>query len=161
MVQGKKIVNQQELMSMVNYWRKNGETIVFTNGVYDILHRGHLISFELAASFGDRLIVGVNTDESARLLSKGPGRPFVSENDRLSLVAAFGHVDAAILFNEETPFDLISMVKPDVLLKGADYEIDEIVGREFATRVERAPLLSGYSSSNIIDRILDSREEAF
>ncbi|MBT3233295.1 MAG: adenylyltransferase/cytidyltransferase family protein [Calditrichaeota bacterium] len=160
MVQGKKIVNQQELQSMVNYWRKNGETIVFTNGVFDILHRGHLISFELAAGFGDRLVVGVNSDESARSLSKGPDRPFVSQNDRVSLVAAFGLVDAAILFSEETPLDLIALIKPDVLLKGEDYAIDQIVGREFAARVERAPILPGYSSSIIIDRIQNSREEA-
>ncbi len=159
MVQGKKVVNLQELLSMINYWRKNGETIVFTNGVFDLIHRGHLISFELAASFSDRLIVGVNSDESARTLTKGPKRPIVSENDRVSIVAAFGLVDAAILFNEVTPLELIERIKPDVLLKGEDYELDEIVGREHAGRVERAPILSGYSTSNLISRIQESREE--
>ncbi len=159
MIQGKKVVNEQELLSLINYWRKNGETIVFTNGVFDILHRGHLISLELAAGFGDKLIVGVNSDESIRTLAKGPERPFVSENDRVSLVAAFGQVDAAIIFHDETPLNLIALVKPDVLLKGEDYAVEKIVGREYASRVERAPILDGYSTSSLIRRIQESRKE--
>jgi len=152
-VTSQKIVSQPELLLLAEKWRKNSETIVFTNGVFDIIHRGHLKSFERAVEFADRLVVGVNTDRSARALAKGPGRPLVSENDRAALVAGFSTVDAVVLFDEDTPYELLKALKPDVLVKGADYKLEDIVGREFAKRVERIELAKGFATSSLIRKI--------
>lgn len=141
------------LLGQLNKWRTSGNTIVFTNGVFDILHCGHLKTFEFAALHGDRLVVGVNTDKSARSLEKGDGRPFNGEKDRALLIAGLASVDAVILFDQSTPMELISSIKPDVLVKGMDYEINNIVGREYAGRVERTPLLSGYSTTGLVHKI--------
>ena len=144
------------LLELVTKWRKAGETVVFTNGVFDILHCGHLLSFEFAAQQGDHLIVGVNTDQSARTLDKGKGRPFNKDTDRAKLIAGLRVVDAVILFDQPTPLELIVAIQPDVLVKGMDYELDAVVGREYAGRVERVPLLEGYSTTNLIEKIYDS-----
>jgi len=108
---------------------------------------------ERAVEFADRLVVGVNTDRSARALAKGPGRPLVSENDRAALVAGFSTVDAVVLFDEDTPYELLKALKPDVLVKGADYKLEDIVGREFAKRVERIELAKGFATSSLIRKI--------
>ncbi|MDP8228628.1 MAG: adenylyltransferase/cytidyltransferase family protein [Candidatus Electryoneaceae bacterium] len=142
------------LMQTVSKWRNRNETIAFTNGVFDILHIGHLRSLEQAAKFADHLIVGVNSDISAKLLGKGPGRPLNSENDRAMMLAGFREVDAVVLFNEPTPYELLSVVRPDVLVKGSDYRIDQIIGREFAGRVERIELIKDRSTTDLVDRIL-------
>jgi len=149
-----KIVSRSELLQLVKIWRKDGETIVFTNGVFDIIHRGHLESFERAAAYADKFIVGVNTDRSARKLAKGLGRPFINEDDRAILVAGFAVVDALVLFDEDTPYELLRTLRPDVLVKGADYKLDDIVGREFAKRVERIDLVEGFSTSSLIKKII-------
>ena len=141
-------------------WREAGETLVFTNGVFDLLHRGHVEYLEEAAQLGDRLVVGVNSDASVRRL-KGPSRPIVPGEERAELVAALKCVDAAVLFDEDTPERIIREVAPDVLVKGGDWAIDAIVGREFVEsrggRVLNVPLREGLSTSNLIERILAGR----
>ncbi len=148
-----KVLSQDELGELIAEWRNDGLTIAFTNGVFDILHTGHLLSFEQASQFADRLIVAVNSDKSARSLGKGPGRPLNSEQDRARLIAGFAVVDAVVLFDEPTPFELLSKVRPDVLVKGADYQIVQIIGREFAGRVERIELEAGQSTTKLVRRI--------
>jgi D-beta-D-heptose 7-phosphate kinase/D-beta-D-heptose 1-phosphate adenosyltransferase len=131
--------------------------IVFTNGCFDILHRGHIDCLGKAAAFGDYLVVGVNTDASTRRL-KGPQRPINKEGDRLLLLAALEVVDAVILFDEPTPFELITALRPDVLAKGGDYNIDTIVGAKevmgWGGTVEVIPYEQGYSTTGIIEKIL-------
>ena len=148
-----KIVSRPKLLRIVSEWRKQGETISFTNGVFDLLHRGHVYSLETAAGYGKRLVVGVNSDRSARRLNKGSGRPVKTEHDRVACVAAMAVVDLVVLFDEDTPYELLSELKPEVLVKGDDYRIDEVVGREFAERVELIRRLEGFSTSSIYDRL--------
>lgn len=148
-----KVVNLSGLLNLVKKWRHKGETIVFTNGVFDLLHRGHLLSFQKAAEFGDRLVVAINSDVSVKKLGKGSERPFCNENDRASLIAGFSVVDLVLVFDEPTPYELLSKIKPDVLVKGSDYSPEEIIGREFAGRVECIELLNGYSTTNLIEKI--------
>lgn len=138
-------------------WRVAGEKIVFTNGVYDLLHRGHVEYLEEARALGDRLVVGINSDASVRRL-KGPTRPIIPEDERAELIAALACVDLAVIFGDDTPLALIEAVAPDVLCKGADWAADAIVGSEFVTarggRVERITLREGLSTSTIVARIL-------
>lgn len=141
-------------------WRAAGDRVVFTNGVYDLLHRGHAEYLEEARRLGDRLVVGVNGDASVRRL-KGPTRPIVAEDDRLALVGALACVDLAILFGDDTPLALIEAVEPDVLVKGADWAEDAIVGAEFVKarggRVVRVGLREGLSTSALVQRIREGR----
>src|SRR5437870_9239512 len=127
-------------------WRAAGERIVFTNGVFDLLHRGHVEYLEEARALGDRLVVGVNSDASVRRL-KGPGRPIVPEDERVELLAALECVDLVALFDEDTPEWIIREVAPDVLVKGGDWALEAIVGREFVEsrggRVERIRVREG------------------
>jgi D-beta-D-heptose 7-phosphate kinase/D-beta-D-heptose 1-phosphate adenosyltransferase len=138
-------------------WRAAGEKIVFTNGVYDLLHRGHVEYLEEARALGDRLVVGVNSDASVRRL-KGPTRPIIPEDERAELIAALACVDLAVIFGDDTPLALIEAVAPDVLCKGADWAAEKIVGSEFVKarggRVERITLREGLSTSTIVERIL-------
>jgi rfaE bifunctional protein nucleotidyltransferase chain/domain len=143
-------------------WRAGrGGTVVFTNGVFDLLHSGHLTLLETARTEGDVLIVGVNTDASARRLDKGPGRPLVPERERARLVAALACVECVVLFDDDTPLELIRRLRPDVLVKGADYTRDRIVGADevesWGGRVVRVPLVPGRSTSDLVARI--RREE--
>ena len=143
--------------ALTEAWRAAGERIVFTNGVFDLLHRGHAEYLEEAASLGDRLVVGVNTDASVGRL-KGPTRPIVPEDERAELVGALACVDAVVLFDDDTPERLIREVRPDVLAKGGDWKLEEIVGRELVEslggRVVRVRLREGFSTSALIERIL-------
>jgi len=129
--------------------------IVFTNGCFDLLHRGHIYYLSRARELGDLLVVGLNSDASVTLL-KGPGRPVNSQDARAEVLGALAFVDYIIVFEEETPLDLITVLEPDILVKGGDYKEEDIVGyREVISRggsVETIPLLEGYSSSSIIDR---------
>lgn len=122
-----KIVSAEELKHLVNRWRLLGKKIVFTNGVFDILHEGHIASLSEAASFGDVLVVGVNSDASVKRL-KGESRPINNENARSLLLASIVLTDTIIIFEDDTPLNLIKLVMPDVLVKGGDYTIDQIVG---------------------------------
>jgi len=149
--------------SILEGWRAAGERIVFTNGVFDVLHRGHVEYLEDARALGDRLVVGINTDGSVSRL-KGPERPIIPEDERAELLAALESVDLVLRFDEDTPERLIVEVAPDVLAKGGDWALDAIVGREFVTarggRVERIRVREGWSTSRIIDRIRAGRSAA-
>jgi D-beta-D-heptose 7-phosphate kinase/D-beta-D-heptose 1-phosphate adenosyltransferase len=131
--------------------------VVFTNGVFDLLHPGHVELLEAARREGAALVVGVNSDASARRLSKGPGRPVAAQEARARVVAGLAAVDCVVLFEEDTPLELISALAPDVLVKGADYARDHIVGADWIEerggRVVRVPLLSGYSTSALVERL--------
>jgi len=145
-----------DAVALVQRLRAAGRTIVFTNGVFDLLHVGHLRYLQHARGLGDALIVGVNSDRSVRLI-KGPDRPITSEAERAEVLAALTCVDAVVVFDEETPRDLIAAIQPDVLVKGADWAEDAIVGRDIVEarggRVVRVAIEPGHSTTNIVDRI--------
>jgi D-beta-D-heptose 7-phosphate kinase/D-beta-D-heptose 1-phosphate adenosyltransferase len=149
-----------EARARLDRWRAAGEKIVFTNGVFDLLHRGHAEYLEEARALGNRLVVGINSDASVRRL-KGPSRPIVPEAERAELVGALVCVDLTVIFDDDTPLRLVTAVAPDVLAKGADWAEDAIVGREFVEgrggRVVRIALREGLSTSGIVRRILDGR----
>ena len=137
-------------------WRETlGGPLVFTNGVFDLLHRGHVAYLAKSRAEGAALIVGLNTDASVRRLGKGPDRPVNRERDRAFVLAGLESVDAVVLFDEDTPLSLITALAPDVLCKGADYSLDRIVGADVVTarggRVVRVPLEEGYSTTNILN----------
>ena len=138
--------------------RAAGRTIVFTNGVFDLLHPGHLRYLQHARSLGDALIVGINSDRSVRS-NKAAGRPITPEAERAEIVAALASVDAAVIFDEDTPLAIIAALQPDVLVKGADWGEDAIVGRDIVEarggKVVRVPLAAGYSTTAIVQRIAD------
>lgn len=154
----------EKLLQQIKAWREAGDTIVFTNGVFDILHVGHVTYLEHAAAKGNRLIVGVNSDESVRSLNKGPERPINPEWARVRVLEALRYVDAAIVFSEHTPLELILAVQPDVLVKGGDYnpeETDErnktyMVGsKEVKAHGGKAiaiPLVEGFSTTKILGK---------
>ena len=143
------------LNSQLSTWRAQGLKIVFTNGCFDILHRGHIEYLSKASDMGDVLVVGLNTDASVRRL-KGENRPVNDEEARALVLAALGYVDAVVLFEEDTPYELIKAVRPDVLVKGADYKLEEIVGHDIVTAnggvVKTVPLVEGYSTTSMINR---------
>lgn len=147
-----KILGPRQLKKWVEAARKKGQKIVFTNGCFDILHAGHVSVLEFSRSKGDLLVVGLNSDASVRRL-KGPTRPVNTQADRALVLAALESVSAVCIFNEDTPHDLIKLVRPDVLVKGGDYKPSEIVGREFAKKVVRFALLKGRSTTNIIKKV--------
>lgn len=155
-----KILSEDNLNDLINEWREKNQKIVFTNGCFDLLHLGHIDYLAKAKDLGDKLIIGVNTDDSVRRL-KGVYRPLQDENSRLHILAALEFVDAVILFNENTPYELIKKIQPDVLVKGADYKIEDIVGYDIVTSrggsVKTIEYLEGYSTTSIEQRILKSR----
>lgn len=141
--------------------RTQGKRVVFTNGVFDILHPGHTRYLADARALGDLLIVGVNGDRSARAQGKAPGRPINPERERAEIVAALASVDAVVVFDEDTPHEIIRAIQPDILVKGADWGENAIVGRDIVEarggRVVRMPLAEGYSTTSLIDRIKSVR----
>jgi len=149
-----KIMSLDELTSHLKIIRNR--KLVFTNGCFDLLHLGHIDYLNKAARLGDFLIVGLNTDQSVRGL-KGPGRPINNEESRSKLLSALECVDCVVLFDEDSPLNLIKKILPDVLVKGADYTIDKIIGHEIVLAnngsVETITFLEGYSSSRIINKI--------
>ncbi len=147
-----KIMTRTKLAAFVKKARKEGKKIVFTNGCFDILHAGHVSSIEFAKSKGDILVLGINSDASVKRL-KGPKRPINKQADRALVVASLGAVDAVCLFSQDTPLELIKLVKPDVLVKGADYKNKEVVGEQFAGKVVLFPLVKGRSTTNLINKI--------
>lgn len=151
-----RIFSIREIVFQINRWRLLNKTISFTNGCFDILHPGHISSLSEAALEADYLIVGLNSDASARRL-KGEGRPVMDEQSRALMLASLLVVDAVVIFEEDTPLDLIELIKPDVLVKGGDYTIDQIVGaREVIAaggRVAINPLVAGFSTTGIISKI--------
>ncbi|QOR75978.1 MAG: D-glycero-beta-D-manno-heptose 1-phosphate adenylyltransferase [Thermoflavifilum sp.] len=151
-----RIVDQPSLGRHVRRWRLLGKKIVFTNGCFDLLHRGHIALLAQASDLGDVLIVGVNSDASVKKL-KGPGRPLITAHDRALLLASLCFVDAVIIFDEETPYALIQMIQPDVLVKGEDYAMHEIVGADIVQarggEVKTIPLEAGYSTTALLQLI--------
>jgi len=151
-----KIINAQQLQQQLMRWRKFGKTIAFTNGCFDILHAGHIHSLSQAAAFADILIVGLNSDASAKKL-KGENRPINKEQNRALLLASLVMVDAVVLFDEDTPYQLINAILPDVLIKGGDYTIETIVGAKEVIakggRVEIIELVEGLSTTSILKKI--------
>ena len=152
----RKIMTTDEIGAFVDRARRKGHRVVFTNGVFDLLHPGHIRYLQEARTHGDALVVGVNSDESVRAI-KGPSRPITPENERAELLAALSCVDAVVLFAERDPHQLIRHVQPDVLVKGADWTADAIIGRDVVEarggRVVRIPLAEGYSTSAIIRKV--------
>lgn len=142
-------------------WRRGqAGAVVFTNGVFDLLHPGHVELLEAARAEGDALVVGVNSDASARRLGKGPGRPVASEGARARVLAALAAVDCVVLFDDDTPLALIEALQPDVLAKGADYAREAIVGADLVEarggRVVRIPLIPDQSSTRLVERVRGS-----
>jgi len=141
--------------------RREHRMTVFTNGCFDILHRGHVEYLSRAADMGERLVIGLNTDSSVSRL-KGPGRPVNDESARAMVLAALSFVDAVVLFDEDTPYELITLLRPDVLVKGSDYSLDQIVGADIVLagggRVETLDYIPGYSTTAIEERIRSSRQ---
>jgi D-beta-D-heptose 7-phosphate kinase/D-beta-D-heptose 1-phosphate adenosyltransferase len=146
-----------EATSLVERMRDQGKRIVFTNGVFDLLHPGHIRYLREARALGDLLIVGLNSDRSVKALAKAPDRPINSENERAEVLAALASVDAVVIFDEDTPHEIISALQPDILVKGADWGENNIVGRDVVEarggRVVRMPLAEGYSTTRLIERI--------
>ena len=149
-----KIVSGRRLRSLRRAWARQGTRVVFTNGVFDILHAGHVELLEKARNLGGALVVGVNTDASAKRLGKGPGRPFNRLRDRARLLAALACVDAVVPFAEDTPERLVAGLEPDVLVKGGDYKRHEIAGRGHARAVKIIPLKRGYSTTALAARMV-------
>lgn len=151
-----KIFSREEIPLQSIRWRLKSKTIGFTNGVFDILHQGHIKILSEAAAFTDMLVVGVNSDASVKRL-KGESRPVNDERARALILASLIMVDAVVIFDEDTPLELIKSIKPDVLIKGGDYTVDSIVGAKEVMaengKVEIIPLEQGFSTSGIIDRI--------
>jgi D-beta-D-heptose 7-phosphate kinase/D-beta-D-heptose 1-phosphate adenosyltransferase len=146
-----KIITQENLDSILANLRSKNKKIVFTNGVFDIIHRGHIYYLQKTKQLGDILIVGLNTDTSVKRL-KGEERPINNETDRAFVLSAFEFVDYIVTFSEDTPYNLIKAIQPDILVKGADYKIEDVIGREFAKKTTLIDFQEGYSSTKIIEK---------
>lgn len=158
-IRQKKILSLTQLKEKIFFWRnldKSPNRIIFTNGCFDILHLGHIEYLAKAKKYGEILIIGLNSDESVRTL-KGQTRPINGESSRATILAALSFVDAVVIFNEETPEKLIKFIEPDVLIKGGDYTITNIIGAEFVQsyggEVKIIDFVDGYSSTHIIDKL--------
>ncbi|HEV3254384.1 MAG TPA: D-glycero-beta-D-manno-heptose 1-phosphate adenylyltransferase [Candidatus Acidoferrales bacterium] len=155
------VVSQDELILHVRGRKRNGEQVVFTNGCFDLLHPGHVRLLEQARALGSFLIVAINSDASVRGM-KGPGRPVIPEEERAEILAGMASVDYVTVFDEPTPRELIARVLPDVLVKGSDWGVDEVVGREEVEgaggRVISIPLEPGYSTTGLIERVCQPRK---
>ncbi len=154
--QADKVCNLPQLLERVQYWRSNKQKIVFTNGCFDLLHAGHVTYLEAAKKTGNKLVLGLNTDRSVSAL-KGPTRPVIHEQDRARVLAALESIDAVILFDEDTPLNLIHAIKPDVIVKGSDYSEDQVVGgaevKSWGGKVALIDVVEGRSTSNIIKKL--------
>ena len=155
-----KVVSQDELILHIRERKRNGQRAVFTNGCFDLLHPGHIRLLEQARSLGDLLVVAINSDSSIRKI-KGDKRPLIPEGERAEVLAALAAVDYVVLFDEPTPRELIGRVLPDLLVKGSDWEPNEVVGREAVEaaggRVVSLPIEPGYSTTRLLERIRQLR----
>lgn len=153
----KKIFELKELSSQLAVWRFQEKKIVFTNGVFDLLHLGHIDYLSKAKDEGNILLVGVNSDDSAKRLNKGKNRPITNQESRSAIMASLQFVDAVVLFDEDTPYELIKVVQPDVLVKGSDYKTKNIVGYDIVNdkggEVVTIDFLKGYSTTSMVDKI--------
>jgi rfaE bifunctional protein nucleotidyltransferase chain/domain len=148
-----KLKTLKGLLTLRQLWGWEGKKVVFTNGVYDILHAGHVHLLEKSKALGDILVVGLNSDASARRLGKGPERPINRFEDRATVIGALSCVDAVIRFDQDSPAQLVEALKPDILVKGGDYKKEEVAGREHAGKVVLIPLKKGYSTTAIVKRM--------
>lgn len=157
-----KVLKQDRLLQRLASWRASGESIVFTNGCYDLLHIGHITLLNQARMEGDRLVVGINSDNSVQKL-KGPSRPIVGEKERASILAALAVVDAVVIFDEPTPLELINAIRPNVLVKGGDYTEETVVGakevKSWGGRTKLVPIVEGFSTTGIIQKALNGSSE--
>ena len=155
-----KIVSMNVAQSMVNQWQNQGDKVVFTNGCFDILHAGHVHYLEEARCLGNKLVIGLNTDQSIQRLDKSPARPIQSQDSRAMVLAALDSVSLVVLFDEDTPKELIETLNPNILVKGADYQIDQIVGGSHVIanggEVKTLEFLPEYSTIKIEQKILKS-----
>ena len=144
------------LKNNISMWQKSGEKVVFTNGVFDLLHIGHITYLAKASELGERLVIGLNADSSVKRI-KGEDRPINDQSNRAALLAALFFVDAVVLFNDDTPLSLITTLMPDILVKGADYSVENIVGAKEVIanggEVKTINFVAGYSSTSIIEKI--------
>lgn len=151
-----KIKDIDTLTEQITEWKLQGNRIVFTNGVFDIMHRGHVLYLIKASELADKLVIGLNSDNSVRHV-KGVGRPIIDQKSRAIVLAGLFCVDAVIIFEENTPFNIISKIRPDILVKGADYQLTEIVGAKtvaaYGGEVKTIEFIEGYSSSLIMQKI--------
>ncbi|MFZ5453242.1 MAG: D-glycero-beta-D-manno-heptose 1-phosphate adenylyltransferase [Thermodesulfobacteriota bacterium] len=158
-----KVVSRGAAARWVKRLQAQGGKVVFTNGCFDLLHLGHVGYLEEARSLGDALLVGVNTDASVKRLDKDPSRPINPEKDRAALLAALACVDRVVLFGEDTPLELITALQPDILVKGGDYRLEEIVGGDVVWgrggEVKVIPLITGYSTTALLARIRKGEEK--
>lgn len=156
MVSRNKIVEGDKLLRLLALWRFRNEKIVFTNGCFDVLHPGHIEYLSKARDLGTKLLIGLNTDDSVKRL-KGNNRPIINEDYRALMLASLHFVDAVVLFDQDTPLELIKLVQPDVLIKGADYKPEDIVGYEVVTAkggvVETICLVDGFSTTSLIKKL--------
>ena len=154
-----KIYSLSDLKIQSDKWKENGEKIVFTNGCFDLVHRGHIEVLANTADLGDRLIIGLNSDSSIKNL-KGENRPIINETSRAILLSSLQFVDAIVFFSDENPLNLIKTLIPDILAKGGDYKVTEIAGNEVVLEnggeVILVPFINGFSSTNIIEKIKES-----
>ena len=154
------MLTRSEAAELVSTWQSVGHKVIFTNGCFDLLHRGHIEYLQSAAALGDKLIIGLNSDDSVSSL-KGNTRPLQNEHDRAAILKALSCVDAVVVFDEDTPRELIGELLPDVLVKGGDYQEEDIVGRETVLakggEIKIIPYVEGASTSNIISSILASK----
>jgi D-glycero-beta-D-manno-heptose 1-phosphate adenylyltransferase len=155
-IQSKILLDRSEVENILAVWRFKDQKVVFTNGCFDIIHRGHVEYLAQAASLGDQLIIGLNTDASVKRL-KGASRPMQDENTRALVLAAFSFVSKVVLFDEDTPYELIKLVKPTILVKGGDYKPEDIVGYDVVTSnggaVITIDLVEGHSTTSIINKM--------
>jgi len=163
-----KVIAQEQLLATIKTWKATNQKIVFTNGVFDLLHRGHIEYLAQTAGFADKLIVAVNADASVKRLGKGDSRPLQDENSRALIIAALEFVDAVVIFDSDTPFEIISTIKPDVLIKGGDYDANctdtsdqkYIVGSDIVNQnggeVNVIQFVEGYSTTQIEEKIKNS-----
>ena len=154
------------LTNLISEWKSNGDKVVFTNGVFDLIHQGHIAYLADAANLGTKLVIGLNADESVKILAKGPARPIKDEKSRAIILAAMQFIDAVVIFGENTPINLIETLKPNILVKGGDYDSDEtnpksekyIVGREIVISnggtVKVIPFLEGFSTTSLEKKII-------
>ena len=155
------VLELDEIVKLASLAKSTGKSVVFTNGCFDIIHGGHIEFLQKAKAFGDILIIGLNSDSSVRSL-KGEGRPIKAAEERANILASLRFVDYITIFNEPTPENLIREIRPDILVKGDDYKIDEVVGREivegYGARVELVPIVKGLSTSGTVAKILENNK---
>jgi D-glycero-beta-D-manno-heptose 1-phosphate adenylyltransferase len=151
-MKNKKLLNIQDLLVKLDDHRLNGEKIVFTNGCFDILHKGHVAYLQEAKNLGDVLVLGLNSDASVKEI-KGPERPLNNELDRAFVLAGLACIDYILVFTEPTPYEILSKIKPHILVKGGDYKIEDVIGSEFAGETQLIQFVEGYSTTKIINKL--------